>query len=177
MTIEDARHWLEIELKLWESECKSKHPIKEALDMAIKALEQEPCEDAISRDAAIDLIADFELSMDEVVRGIHALPSVTPQEPKTECSCEQIKWERDTAIAQLKELGYGLCEKPKTGYWIGHREHCENLGVLPSGLGAYEWCSNCDCAIDVREWHRNHYNYCPNCGAKMVEPQERSEEK
>ena len=60
-------------------------------------------------------------------------------------------------------------EKPKTGHWIAHGEHCENLGVLPSGLGAYEWCSECDCGIDVREWHRNNYNYCPNCGAKMAE--------
>lgn len=57
-------------------------------------------------------------------------------------------------------------DRPK-GRWIGHREHCENLGLMPSGLGAYEWCSNCDCGIDVREWHRNDYNYCPNCGAKM----------
>ena len=32
--------------------------------------------------------------------------------------CDQIKWERDMAIAQLKELGYGLGEKPKTGHWI-----------------------------------------------------------
>ena len=60
-------------------------------------------------------------------------------------------------------------QEPKTGHWISHREHCENLGVMPSGLGAYEWCSNCDCGIDVREWHRNYYNYCPNCGAKMEE--------
>lgn len=27
---------------------------------------------------------------------------------------EQIKWERDTAIQQLKDLGYGLGEKPRT---------------------------------------------------------------
>ena len=60
-------------------------------------------------------------------------------------------------------------QEPKTGHWISHREHCENLGVMPSGLGVYEWCSNCDCGIDVREWHRNYYNYCPNCGAKMEE--------
>lgn len=65
-----------------------------------------------------------------------------------------------------------ISQKLKTGHWISHREYCENLGVMPSGLGAYEWCSNCDCGIDVREWHRNHYNYCPNCGARMVEPQE-----
>jgi len=61
--------------------------------------------------------------------------------------------------------------RPK-GHWISHREHCENLGVMPSGLGAYEWCSNCDCGIDVREWHRNHYNFCPNCGADMREVEE-----
>ena len=42
MTREEAKHWLEIELKTWEDECKSKHPIKEALNVAIKALEQEP---------------------------------------------------------------------------------------------------------------------------------------
>ena len=60
-----------------------------------------------------------------------------------------------------------LEQEPREGHWISHREHCENLGVMPSGLGAYEWCSNCDCGIDVKEWHRNHYNYCPNCGADM----------
>lgn len=60
-----------------------------------------------------------------------------------------------------------LEQQPKTGHWISHREHCKNLGVMPSGLGAYEWCSNCDCGIDVKEFHMNHYNYCPNCGANM----------
>lgn len=75
----------------------------------------------------------------------------------------------------LNELPSVTPQEPKTGHWIGHREHCENLGVMPSGLGAYKWCSECDCGIDVREWHRNHYNFCPNCGAKMVEPQESEE--
>lgn len=31
-------------------------------------------------------------------------------------------------------------------------------------------CSNCFEAVDEK------WDYCPNCGAKMVEPQERSEE-
>ena len=62
-----------------------------------------------------------------------------------------------------------LEQQPKTGHWINHREHCENLGVKPSGLGAYEWCSNCDCGIDVKEFHRIHYNLCPVCGADMQE--------
>ena len=51
----------------------------EEADEIIKALEQEPCEDAISRQAVLDLIADYDLSMGQVVKGIHALPPVNPQ--------------------------------------------------------------------------------------------------
>ena len=108
-----------------------------------------PCEDAISRQAVLNILDDvvkdyikendFDKAQGVAWIKVQKLPSVTPQ--------------------------------PKTGHWIGHREHCENLGVIPSGLGAYEWCSECDCGIDVREWHKNHYNYCPNCGAKMFESQ------
>ena len=47
-----------------------------ALDMAIKALEQKPCDDTVSR-------------------GVF----------------EQVMWERDTAIEQLRELGYELGQK------------------------------------------------------------------
>ena len=61
--------------------------VKSDVDMAlvadaIKALEQEPCEDAISRQEVLDLIADYDLSMGQVVRGIHTLPSVTSQPRK-----------------------------------------------------------------------------------------------
>ena len=79
---------------------------------------------------------------------------------------------RDCLVEDVIKPLTPVTSQPKTGHWIGHREHCENLGVIPSGLGAYKWCSNCDCSIDVKEWHRNNYNYCPNCGAKMGEPQE-----
>ena len=47
-----------------------------ALNMAIQALEQEPCNDTVSR-------------------GVF----------------EQVMWERDTAIEQLRKLGYGLGQK------------------------------------------------------------------
>ena len=36
--------------------------------------------DLIDRQAVLDLIADYDLSMGQVVRGIHALPSVTPKQ-------------------------------------------------------------------------------------------------
>ena len=39
--------------------------------------------DLISRQAVLELVADYDLSMGQVVRGIHALPSVNSPEPKT----------------------------------------------------------------------------------------------
>ena len=45
-----------------------------------------------------------------VASNIHALPSAQPDTR----SLEQIKWERDIAIQQLKDLGYSLGEKIRT---------------------------------------------------------------
>lgn len=33
--------------------------------------------------------------------------------PSLEAYVQQVRWERDTAIAQLRELGYEFCEKPR----------------------------------------------------------------
>lgn len=74
--------------------------------------------DYISRQAAIDALdtglwgVEWDKALATAI--LKDLPSVQPK-PKPECSCEQIKWERDMAIAQLNELGYGLGEKPRTG--------------------------------------------------------------
>lgn len=65
--------------------------VSEAYKMAFKALDQEPCEDAISRQEVLYLIADDDLSMGQVVRGIHALPSITPQEPQSFKWCTDCK--------------------------------------------------------------------------------------
>ena len=62
---------------------------KEALDMAIEALEVEPCGDAISREAALmcmtgKYVADLEYKPDDIIsqhiKRIKALPSVTPKQ-------------------------------------------------------------------------------------------------
>ena len=104
----------------------------EAKRMAIKALEQEPCEDAISRQTV--LAETYNWSKDEFLRisnpfdylrkRINALPPVISQ--------------------------------PKTGHWIDVFGGCE--------------CSECGCL------ECGYSDYCPNCGSKMVEPQE-SEDK
>ena len=67
-----------------------------------KSLEKEPCEDAISRDMALEKMADYVASgyadsvedFEEYSRIICQLPSVNPQEPKTG-RCKDCKWWKD----------------------------------------------------------------------------------
>jgi len=131
-----------------------KEEAEECFKMAIKALEEQPNEhtethecDYISRKAVLDALhsyfangfdGDKWWNSTYVLDAVNRVPSATPQ-PK---------------IGQ-----------PKTGHWIGHREHCEKLGVIPSGLAVYEWCSNCGHGIDIRDWYRISHNYCPECGS------------
>ena len=99
--------------------------------------EQEPCDDCISRKAALDKIKeicfskeqewiDFRVSQgsngqrDFIINFIESMPSVQLKQSiiingdmSANNTTEQIIWERDTAIQQLKDLGYGLGEKPK----------------------------------------------------------------
>ncbi len=58
--------------------------ISEALDMAIKILEQEPCDDAISRQAVIDGLNSINgtSELDKAFEVIENLPPVNPR-PKT----------------------------------------------------------------------------------------------
>lgn len=88
------------------------------LDIEGDWFEQELCDDAISREAVATLVDELARAISDergfmsrgrstatIMQDILDLPSVTPQ------SLEQIKWERDTAINQLKELGYGFGER------------------------------------------------------------------
>jgi hypothetical protein len=84
MTREEA---LDIWLPIISMGIKDMPEIKEAFDMAIKALEQEPCGDVISRDAVLDidfhkLIHTTAKPAEMVRQKIEQLPSVNPQ-PKT----------------------------------------------------------------------------------------------
>ena len=67
---------------------------------------------------------------------------------------KQAAWERDMAIAQLKELGYGLGEKIRHGYWTLQND---------ADAKAYGWNICSECGVHVGE----PTNFCPNCGTKM----------
>ena len=125
-------------------------------------------DDCISRQATLDAIDRW--CMGEGDEGIYTivenLPSVTPKNTVSAEAYKQVAKERDIAIQQLNELGYEFGEKIKTGHWIDDMRLGYHVSI----------CSNCNwrghgdtCLIYTPK-------YCPNCGAKMVEPQESEEE-
>lgn len=141
MMKEEALKWLDAELCIWERDCKSKHAVKDALKMAIKALEHEPCEGAINREKTkqflyerIDRLNDDELYdiFSKIIDDMYnELPSVTPQ--------------------------------PKAGHWIEYSWN--DNGLSRWGLK----CDKCHKKYKYGGEIWNNPNFCPNCGVKMVE--------
>lgn len=110
-----------------------------ALDMAIKALEQEPCEDCISRQAVIIALGEW------IVSGEYQYTNAT-----------------DYLVKRIKALP-PVKLKSKIGHWIAvENEEMETMGY---------YCSECDLPMETE----NQTRFCPNCGAKMDEPQESEE--
>lgn len=117
---------------------------KDLWNKAEKALKQESCEDAISRQAALSMQYRIDdsatLSTRDVVNvdNIEDLPPVTPQ--------------------------------PKTGHWVeeninggGRRVFCSECGCPPP----FEHVSTGDVYSASGYGVINKTKFCPNCGAKM----------
>jgi hypothetical protein len=109
-----------------------------AIDLAIKALEQQPCEDCISRQAVLDIInfedewlhdanshnADTKIAFSGLESRVKELPSVTPQ--------------------------------PNTGHWIDVEgldsalwHNCSECGETE--FYATDYCPNCGAKMEVEE--------------------------
>ena len=140
--------------------------------------EQEPCTDAVSREAVLDIIrfedkwlldakghnADTEIAFSGMKSRIAELPSVTQKSETVtefadrcrECGAKYDKYRKEAK--RWKNKGLKL-KSQKSGKWIIDRS------VLP-----YTYtCNICD--RNVFE----DYDYCPFCGCRMFEPQERGE--
>ena len=94
MTRQEAKKIMENEVRCVRNpncerlECRNcylvmpEHTVLKAYDVAIKALEQETCEDTISRQAAVYVASGY-CHPANVADELAKLPSVNPQEPKT----------------------------------------------------------------------------------------------
>jgi len=151
---------------------------------------QEPCEDAISREELLKAINTWDkfgytetgcfvrepkgdyvpyIHYDDVVKAIKGMPSVQPK--PIECE-DAVSREAVLEIAKqhtltndylaIQSLPPVRPQEPKTGHWITTRTLMHD--------GEY-YCDKCNCDSP----HNEKWDYCPNCGARMVEPQESEE--
>lgn len=98
------------------------------------SLEQQTYEDAVSRTAVIDLVADYDLHMGQVVKGIYALPSVTPKQPFINKPC----------------ISEGVCHEDKVNLLEKIRSEFENhCGLAKENHCKY--CSYCNSLMGVKE--------------------------
>lgn len=95
MTNKEAKEIMSKVTFYWEigEQTLTQNQINEALDMAINALEQEPCEEAISRQAVMNIISfeygwlidakeyntNIRIAFNGLMSKVKALPSVTPK--------------------------------------------------------------------------------------------------
>lgn len=118
MTRDEAIDWLArvksntvnhtLEMPLWWNE-----PLAEALDMAIKVIEQEPCEDAISRQAVFEQINcwigsgeyKYTNATYYLTKRMQGLPSVTPQPQKWIPCSERLPEDRELVLCSSKMGG------------------------------------------------------------------------
>ena len=74
---------------------------RQALILAIKALEQEPCEDCISKKAVLDIVDSYSESRSnvedvtqDIISDIMALPTVAPQQKMGHCKdCKYFEYD------------------------------------------------------------------------------------
>ena len=127
---------------------------KEALNMAIKTLEPDPCEDAVSRQAVLNVIKEQEKLASDRVRdtpssldnGLHTWVNPAYTRYSTQLS-ERSQFK--TMIQTMPPVN----PQPKTGHWIK---------ISPAGI--YE-CS--ECGQNVMTSDICAYKFCHGCGAKM----------
>ena len=136
MTREEAKQWIELLTRTMRKETSGSYPdplykdeVYVALDMAIEALEQQPCEDCISRQAVLEQINcwigsgeyRYTNATHYLTRRMQELPSVTP--------------------------------RPKIGRWIEHFDEsgkwyeCDQCHT--DWGGPVNYCPNCGCAMGV----------------------------
>lgn len=111
-----------------------------------------------------DMLSDEELEgANLVMEWVCNAPSVRPQELTS--SCDLCKFNTKLMLIEANVSGYaqGLKESSKTGHWIK---------IVVNGQHKIK-CDKCD--YTEPEYATHIRNYCPSCGAKMVEPQESEE--
>ena len=123
----------------------------ELIESAIEALEQQPCEDCISRQVAID-----------------AILKIHPVDTEYDCTL----YDKVDVMYVLKSLPPVNPQEPKTGHWMWACSIIPSTPVSPEEIDYCGWvCSECKQFPDDNDWddpdEPPHYRHCPNCGCPM----------
>jgi len=146
----------------------------------------------ISEKSVMEVIYGCDWFIDEeraevIKERIKAIPSA---EPKTgyisiddvmsvfdDYMCGEVDEEgTDTFLEMLRDKAEQYPQEPKTGHWIKSMRHeCTYWDSDDNKL--YEYVIHYKCSLCGFETgtQAEYFDYCPECGAKMIEPQERSE--
>ena len=144
--------------------------------------EQEPCDDAIGRDAVLSIIDGWyeqnreTENIEDLIILITYMDSVTPKSRECEDVISRAEVKRIVDFYKEQYDGiYHINESidnlpsvtQKSGKWI-LLDECANSGY---------YCSNCQKKLVKEGWSDTvkKIKFCPNCGARMVEPQESNE--
>ena len=151
MTREEATAFLQGRIYLIDKYYPQIEDYREALVLAIKALEQEPCEDAISRQALYEWLDGWKeknkyyhphtkneiIPICEVVDIIQSLPSVTPQQ-KTGHNCNKDYADCDQFVCS--ECGIELQDWHK----VVRDDEYDDISYQEY---AFRFCPSCGCEI------------------------------
>ena len=197
MTREEAKIFL-LQLHTDKQLNKSEH---EALRIAVKTLEQEPCREADDYENEIsDLYNHLDIveydkerlreevtTLEEKLQGLSAEPcedAISRRgaikkftynhkgERIPDYDCDNFPIQID--VKTVKEILRDLppvTQKPKAGHWISLKTG--KPSYIKDGMAIESVkCSECDEWLTASDEYACNGNYCPNCGAKMQEVQE-----
>ena len=133
-------------------------------------------DDSISRQAAIDALADMHCKSDEdgyvwIIRSdawarIDALPSVTPTKIVAQINFDNAKL-KEIADEAVKRLEEELEPKRKTGKW---NAYYHGINETPSFTYSCNQCGySAPYGLYGGKYSQKKWNFCPNCGARMTE--------
>ena len=135
----------------------ARQAVKDLRKKLAEYLEQQPCEDCISRQAVLKVLKNNRYRFNISQEG----------------NCEgKVLWSenliKDDACNEIEQLS-SVTPKEKIGHWI------DNADKIDAQFGKHTYkCSECgnyaEYFISGTEvwWDRIKPNFCPNCGARMV---------
>ena len=144
--IEYGKMWLEL-----QEDCKDSNTY-EFFKMAIKALEQEPCEDIVSRAEIKKIAKEMYLEVANMELDVNTISDCIAC---TSSKCREVLERKLQALPSVKQ------QETRKGHWI---EHPHEWGTNWE-YSLYE-CSECN------EYEVGDSDFCPNCGAYLREEQE-----